>query len=190
MKTVIQRVKSASVTVDGQLISSIGQGLLVLAAVSRDDTIKDVESMAAKVLKSKFWDDGSQDPPARWKCSVKDIGGEILCVSQFTLLATMKKGNKPDFHQSASGDKARSFYEAFYRRLGQLYDVDKVKNGVFAAMMDVALINDGPVTIELDTNPPRLPDLHTSQVAGSEKLPALPSEPRAGIERNASTSAQ
>ncbi|KAH7093749.1 D-tyrosyl-tRNA deacylase-like protein, partial [Paraphoma chrysanthemicola] len=142
---VLQRVKSASVTVDGQLISSIGRGLLVLAAVSRDDTEKDIESMANKVLKLKLWDDDSKDPPARWKSSVRDIGGEVLCVSQFTLHASVKKGNKPDFHQSANGEKAKTLYEKFYTRVGELYETDKVKDGLFAAMMDVALVNDGPV---------------------------------------------
>ncbi|CAA9962621.1 D-tyrosyl-tRNA deacylase [Pyrenophora teres f. maculata] len=156
MRTVLQRVKSASVTVDGQLISSIGRGLLVLAAVSKDDTEKDVEAMAGKILKAKLWDDESKDPPGRWKCAVADIQGEILCVSQFTLLASMEKGSKPSFHKSASGDQARTLYETFYKKVGNLYESDKVKDGVFAAMMDVALVNDGPVTIQIDTNPPKL----------------------------------
>ncbi|KAH6435645.1 hypothetical protein HBI59_168660 [Parastagonospora nodorum] len=156
MRTIIQRVKSASVTVDGQLVSSISKGLLVLAAVSKDDTEKDIDSMASKILKTKLWDDDSKDPPGRWKYSVQDIGGEVLCVSQFTLLASVKKGNKPDFHQSASGDKARSLYQTFYNKVGELYEPSKVKDGVFAAMMDVALVNDGPVTIQIDTNPPKV----------------------------------
>jgi D-tyrosyl-tRNA(Tyr) deacylase len=153
---VLQRVKSASVTVDGQLISSIGKGILVLAAVSRDDTEKDVETMATKILKTKLWDDDSTDPPGRWKHNVKEIDGEVLCVSQFTLLATTKKGNKPDFHQSASGDKARTLYAHFFNQVQAQFGADKVKNGVFAAMMDVALVNDGPVTIQIDTNPPKV----------------------------------
>ena len=78
MRTVLQRVKSASVTVDGQLVSSIGRGLLVLAAISKDDTEKDVDSMASKILKAKLWDDAAKDSP-KWKCSVQDIGGEVLC---------------------------------------------------------------------------------------------------------------
>ncbi|KAH7412020.1 D-Tyr tRNAtyr deacylase-like domain-containing protein [Phaeosphaeria sp. MPI-PUGE-AT-0046c] len=148
---VLQRVKSASVTVDGKLISSIGKGLLVLAAVSKDDTEKDVQTMANKILKTKLWDDDSKDPPGRWKCNVQEIGGEVLCVSQFTLLASVKKGNKLDFHQSASGDKAKILYELFYRTVGEMYGPQKVKDGVFAAMMDVALVNDGPI----DTSPPK-----------------------------------
>jgi D-tyrosyl-tRNA(Tyr) deacylase len=83
---VLQRVKSASVTVDGQLISSIGKGILVLAAVSRDDTEKDVETMATKILKTKLWDDDSTDPPGRWKHNVKEIDGEVLCGAFVTLL--------------------------------------------------------------------------------------------------------
>ncbi|KAF1349217.1 D-tyrosyl-tRNA deacylase-like protein [Lizonia empirigonia] len=155
MRTVLQRVKSASVTVDGQMISSIGKGILVLAAVSKDDTEKDIESMASKILKIKLWDDNSTDPVGRWKLNVKEIDGEILCVSQFTLLATTKKGNKPDFHQSASGEKARALYDHFFKQIQNDFGQDKVKNGVFAAMMDVALVNDGPVTIQIDTNPPK-----------------------------------
>lgn len=130
---------------DGQLVSSIGKGLLVLAAISKDDTEQDIEAMAGKILKAKLWDDDLEELPGFWKCSVKDIQGEVLCVSQFTLLASLKKGNKPSFHQSASRDKARTLYQTFYQKVGELYDAGKVKDGLFAAMMDVALVNDGPV---------------------------------------------
>lgn len=139
--------------------------MLILAAVSRDDTEKDIEFMAAKVLKTKLWDDESTDPVGRWKHNVKEIDGEVLCgmtvikrsytscsrlpVSQFTLLATTKKGNKPDFHQSASGEKARTLYDYFYKQVQTLHGEDKVKNGQFAAMMDVALVNDGPVSLNV-----------------------------------------
>ncbi|KAF2201409.1 D-tyrosyl-tRNA deacylase-like protein [Delitschia confertaspora ATCC 74209] len=158
MRTVLQRVKSASVTVDGELISQIGKGLLVLAAISKDDTEKDVESMAAKILKAKLFDDGTGEQKGNWKRGVMDIGGEVLCVSQFTLLASVKKGNKPDFHQSASGVKAKELYQTFFKKVGEIYQPDKVKDGIFAAMMDVALVNDGPVTIQIDTNPPKMED--------------------------------
>lgn len=164
MRTVLQRVKSASVTVDGELISTIGKGILVLAAVSKDDTEKDVESMAGKVLKLKMWDD---ENGGRWKRNVLDVQGEVLCVSQFTLLASTKKGNKPDFHQSASGVKAKELYRSFFKKVQDLYEPEKVKDGIFAAMMDVTLVNDGPVgvdfncmdgvvTIQIDTNPPKM----------------------------------
>ncbi|KAK5007826.1 hypothetical protein LTR28_004787 [Elasticomyces elasticus] len=173
MKTVLQRVKSASVTVDGQLISTIGKGILVFAAIGREDTTKEVESMASKVLKVKLWDD---EKGAKWKSSVQDIGGEVLCgkrvtqrqmsqdrlhthshaVSQFTLLASTKKGNKPDFHKSAGGVQAKQLYDSFFSKVQSLYAADKVKDGVFQAMMDVGLVNDGPVTIEIETNPPTM----------------------------------
>ena len=115
----------------------IGKGLLVFAAVGRDDTNKEAEGMAAKVLKFKMWDD--------WKSSVKDVNGEVLCVSQFTLYASTKKGNKPDFHKSANGETAKQIYDHFCQSVRQQYQPDKVKDGVFQAMMDVELINDGPV---------------------------------------------
>ncbi|ORY08337.1 D-tyrosyl-tRNA deacylase-like protein [Clohesyomyces aquaticus] len=158
MRTVLQRVKSASVTVDGELVSQIGKGLLVLAAISKDDTEKDCEAMAGKILKAKLFDDDATDPPGRWKKGVLDLGGEVLCVSQFTLLASVKKGNKPDFHQSAAGLKAKTLYQAFFKKVQDLYEPGKVKDGIFAAMMDVALVNDGPVTIQIDTNPPKMED--------------------------------
>ncbi|KAF1970077.1 hypothetical protein BU23DRAFT_557236 [Bimuria novae-zelandiae CBS 107.79] len=158
MRTVLQRVKSASVTVDGQLVSSIGNGLLVLAAISKDDTEKDVDSMPGKILKAKLWDDEATDPPGKWKKNVMEIEGEVLCVSQFTLLASVKKGNKPSFHQSASGVKAKELYQAFFKNVQNSYKPEKVKDGLFAAMMDVALVNDGPVTIQIDTDPPKMDD--------------------------------
>ncbi|KAK0824460.1 D-tyrosyl-tRNA(Tyr) deacylase [Friedmanniomyces endolithicus] len=180
MKTVIQRVKSASVTVDGQLISSIAKGVLIFAAIGKDDTPKEAESMASKVLKVKLWED---DQGGKWKKNVQEINGEVLCglyfhsqspaasqtnmvcaVSQFTLLASTKKGNKPDFHKSASAAKGKELYDHFLARVRSQYREDRVKDGVFQAMMDVALVNDGPVgvdyrcideavTIEIETNP-------------------------------------
>ncbi|KAL8800213.1 MAG: hypothetical protein Q9182_005335 [Xanthomendoza sp. 2 TL-2023] len=139
---ILQRVASASVTVDTQLIASIGKGVLVFAAVASDDTPKEVESMAAKVLKMKMWPD---DVGGTWKQSVQDIRGEVLCISQFTLLASTKKGSKPDFHGAAGGEQARELYDHFVKNVQALYEKDKVKN--------VNLQNDGPVTLEIQTNP-------------------------------------
>ncbi|KAL8990260.1 MAG: hypothetical protein Q9177_001040 [Variospora cf. flavescens] len=132
MKAILQRVASASVTVDTQLISSIGKGVLVFAAVAPDDSSKEVESMAAKILKMKMWPD---EAGGTWKRSVQDIHGEVLCVSQFTLLASTKKGSKPDFHGAAGGEKARELYDQFVLKVQESYEEDKVKNGVFQAMM-------------------------------------------------------
>jgi len=117
-----------------------------------------------KVLKLKMWDD---EDGGRWNRNVLDIKGEVLCVSQFTLLASTKKGNKPDFHQSASGVEAKELYRSFFKKVQDLYEPEKVKDGIFAAMMDVTLVNDGPVgvdfncidgvvTIQIDTNPPKM----------------------------------
>ncbi|KAL9613204.1 MAG: hypothetical protein Q9167_002220 [Letrouitia subvulpina] len=118
---ILQRVASASVTVDAHLISSIGKGVLVFAAVAPDDTPREVESMAAKVLKMKMWPDEL------------DITERI--VSQFTLLASTKKGSKPDFHGAAGGVQARELYDHFFAKVQELYEPDKVKNGLFQAMM-------------------------------------------------------
>ncbi|KAK8245346.1 D-tyrosyl-tRNA deacylase, partial [Phyllosticta capitalensis] len=146
---VLQRVKSASVTVDGKLVSSIGKGILVFAAVAKDDTQKECEKMADKVLKLNMWDDETADEKKRkWKKNVRDVGGEVLCVSQFTLLASTKKGSKPSFHRSAGEDQARELYSSFFKKVQDLYDKDKVKDGIFQAMMDVALVNDGPVGVD------------------------------------------
>jgi D-tyrosyl-tRNA(Tyr) deacylase len=143
MKAILQRVLSASVTVDKQVVSAIGRGVLVLAAVGPNDTKKDAESMAAKVLKLKLWPD---DTGVGWKRSVQEIEGEVLCVSQFTLMASTRKGNKPDFHGATKPEVAKELYEHFFATVQSLLSAEKVKDGVFQAMMEVALINDGPVS--------------------------------------------
>ena len=142
MKAILQRVLSGSVTVNDQVVSSIGKGILVLAAVGPHDTRKDADSMASKLLKMKLWPD---DSGSNWKQSVQDIEGEVLCVSQFTLYASTKKGNKPDFHGAAGGDMAKELYEYFFSKVQSLYRAERVKDGVFQAMMQVSLVNDGPV---------------------------------------------
>ncbi|KAI9817022.1 MAG: D-tyrosyl-tRNA(Tyr) deacylase [Thelocarpon impressellum] len=169
MKAILQRVISASVTVDKQLVSSIGKGVLVFAAVAPGDTQKEADALAAKLLKMKLWDG---EDGARWSQSVKDIHGEVLCgrqspcfditndlqsagatVSQFTLLASTKKGSKPDFHGAMGGAQAKELYDYFFSRVQQGYSSDRVKDGLFQAMMEVGLINDGPVTLEISTGP-------------------------------------
>ncbi|KAI0973869.1 D-Tyr tRNAtyr deacylase-like domain-containing protein [Xylaria arbuscula] len=150
MKAILQRVLSASVTVEKEVVSSIGKGVLVFAAVAPGDTQKEADSLAAKVLKMKLWDD---DNGGRWKHNVQEIGGEVLCVSQFTLLASTKKGNKPDFHGAAGGEEAKRLYQYFFEKVRQGYAPEKVQNGVFQAMMEVALVNDGPVTLEISAVP-------------------------------------
>ncbi|KAG4440512.1 hypothetical protein IFR05_003982 [Cadophora sp. M221] len=150
MKAILQRVLSASVTVDKQLVSSIGKGILVFAAVAPGDTEKDAENLASKILKMRLWDD---EAGGRWKHNVQDINGEVLCVSQFTLLASTKKGSKPDFHGALGGEQAKELYQLFFSKVQQGYKAESVKDGVFQAMMEVALVNDGPVTLEMSVGP-------------------------------------
>jgi len=155
MKTVLQRVLSSSVAVDDQIVSAIGKGVLVLAAIGPGDTKKEVAAMASKILRMKLWPDADG---ANWKKSVQDIEGEVLCVSQFTLLASTKKGNKPDFHGAAKPEVAKELYDYFLSRVRGLYAPAKVKDGVFQAMMQVSLVNDGPVCLDLFHYPKRVSD--------------------------------
>lgn len=147
MKAVIQRVTKASVTVDGQTVSSIGQGLCVLIGIHRDDTRKDMEYIVRKILNYRLFDNADGK---RWNKSVKDLNHEVLCVSQFTLYHLMK-GNKPDFHLSMSGDASKEFYLDFLSELRKNYCEDKIKDGQFGAMMQVVIQNDGPVTVEIES---------------------------------------
>lgn len=148
----MQRCLSASVTVDSSVVSSIGKGILILAAIGPNDTHKTVESMASKILKMRLWPD---DADGQWKRNVQDIEGEVLCVSQFTLYASTRKGNKPDFHGAAKPDIAKELYDHFVATIQRSYEQTRVKDGVFQAMMQVALVNDGPVTLQMDTEDPK-----------------------------------
>lgn len=150
MKVIIQRVLSASVTVEHKLISSIGKGILVFAAIAPWDTEKDIDRLVTKLLKLRIWDDESG---SKWKKNVCDISGEILCVSQFTLLASTKRGTKPNFRGALGSSQAKDLYEQFVSKIRGSYSPEKVKDGIFQAMMEVALINDGPVTLEMSTEP-------------------------------------
>ncbi|WVQ70135.1 D-tyrosyl-tRNA(Tyr) deacylase [Kwoniella botswanensis] len=147
MKAVVQRVLNASVAVDGQTISSIGKGLLVLVGIDRYDEPSDATQIIKKVLTARLFDD---DQGGMWKRSVKDIDGEVLCVSQFTLLANFK-GSKPDFHESMSTIPGKAYYTSFMDEIKKAYHPSKIKDGQFGAMMQVTLTNDGPVTILLSS---------------------------------------
>ncbi|THC93672.1 hypothetical protein EYZ11_006848 [Aspergillus tanneri] len=151
------------VTVDGQLISSIGRGILVLAGVGKGDTEKDADTLIGRILKARLW---PEENGGQWKKNVQDIEGEVLCVSQFTLYGQLKKGSKPDFHDAADVETARRLYDYFFQRLREAYKPERVQNGVFQAMMEVELKNDGPVgvdyrshdaavTIEINTQMPK-----------------------------------
>ena len=148
MKAVIQRVVSGSVSVNGEIVSSIGRGIVALIGIHRDDTKADLDYIVRKLVSLRLWED---DAGRRWAKSAKDLDLEILCVSQFTLYHVMK-GNKPDFHLAMAGDKSKLFYEDFLAEMRKSYkNDDKIKDGVFGAMMEVNIVNDGPVTLELDS---------------------------------------
>ena len=144
MKIVIQRVKRASVSIDNELYNQIQQGLLLLVGVAPDDAQEDVAYAARKIANMRIFSDDED----KMNLSVKDVKGEILSISQFTLYADTKKGNRPAFTCAAQPDLASQLYDDFNELLSQ--DIP-VKTGVFAADMQVELVNDGPVTIVLDT---------------------------------------
>ena len=146
MRIVIQRVKNASVTINNELHSAIGQGLLVLVGITQTDTEADVKWLAQKTVNLRIFDDEN----GVMNRSVVDVGGEVLAVSQFTLHASTKKGNRPSYIHAAGHDLAVPLYEAYCTEVGQLLGME-VKQGVFGAEMQVALVNDGPVTIIIDS---------------------------------------
>ena len=146
MRAVIQRVTGSSVEVDGKTVGSCGRGFTVLLGVMNGDTEKEADILAAKVAKLRVFEDEN----GKMNLSVLDIGGEILCISQFTLCADVKKGNRPSFILAAKPDKATALYEYFSSQLKE-NGIKKVENGVFGADMAVEISNDGPVTIIMDT---------------------------------------
>ncbi|EUC57775.1 D-tyrosyl-tRNA(Tyr) deacylase [Rhizoctonia solani AG-3 Rhs1AP] len=147
MRAVIQRVSSASVTVDFNVVSSISQGLMCLIGIGDDDTEKDSDYIINKILSLKVFDDPANG--AMWKKSVKDVEGEILCVSQFTLMAKTIKGAKPDFHKAS--ELSRPLYASLLESMGRAYVPSRIKDGQFGAMMSVSLTNEGPVTLTIDS---------------------------------------
>ena len=146
MKAVIQRVTSASVHVDGELIGSCGHGLLILLGVAQGDTEEDLERMLQKIVKLRIFEDEN----GKMNRSVQDIDGEMLVVSQFTLLANYKHGNRPDYLGAAAPAEANRLYEMFLER-AKTY-VRHVGHGRFGADMKVSLLNDGPVTIVMESD--------------------------------------
>ena len=146
MRTVLQRVKNASVSIDGKLHSSIGCGLLLLCGFEESDTQEDLEWMSKKITQLRVFPDAE----GVMNVSVQEAGGEILVVSQFTLHASTKKGNRPSYIRAAKPETAVPLYDKFIALLNASVG-SPVKTGVFGAMMEVALVNDGPVTIGIDT---------------------------------------
>ncbi len=144
MKTVVQRVLDARVVVDGETVGRCGVGFLVLVGVETDDTAEDARVLAAKIASLRVFEDGA----GKMNLSLSDIGGGALSVSNFTLPASVRRGNRPDFTAAAPPEKARELYDAFSEMLGALVPTEK---GVFGADMKIEMTADGPVTLWLDS---------------------------------------
>jgi len=146
MRAVIQRVTEASVTIDGEMISSVGPGLLVLLGVEEIDDASDVDWLAGKIARMRIFGDAE----AKMNLSVAETGGQVMVVSQFTLHASTKKGNRPSFIRAAAPAHSEPLYEAFCAAI-QRETGKPVARGVFGGDMKIALVNDGPVTIVIDS---------------------------------------
>ena len=144
MKILIQRVKEASVTINNELYSSINKGILAFVGIEKEDSIEQVEKAAKKIVNLRIFPDEND----KMNRSLLDVNGEMLIVSQFTLCGDCKKGTRPSFDKSAPPEIANNLYENFVSEVGKLGI--KTQTGKFAAMMDVALINDGPVTFIIE----------------------------------------
>ena len=145
MRAVIQRVKSASVTVENEMVGKISKGLLVFLGIAKADKTDDAEYLADKIVNLRIFEDDNR----KMNRSLLDIGGEMLVVSQFTLLGDCKKGRRPSFVQAAPPDHATGLYQIFLEQVRRKDVI--VETGQFQAMMDLSLINDGPVTLIVDS---------------------------------------
>jgi D-tyrosyl-tRNA(Tyr) deacylase len=146
MRVVVQRVKRASVTIDGEMRSAIGKGLLVFVGIEEEDSNEDAAWLATKMVNIRLFNDSD----GVMNLSASETGNEILIVSQFTLHASTKKGNRPSYIRAARPEKAIPLYEDFILRTETLLQ-RSVSTGLFGAMMDIELVNDGPVTIMIDS---------------------------------------
>ena len=146
MRAVVQRVSQASVRVDGKVAGAVDRGFMVLLGVGVNDTPAEAKAMAAKVAKLRVF----TDPDGKMNLALGDVGGAVLAISQFTLYGDASRGNRPSFIQAARSEQANELYELFCRELTTLGH--RVEKGVFGAHMDVSLVNDGPVTIIIDSD--------------------------------------
>lgn len=146
MKAVIQRVREAHVDIEGKTVGVCARGYMILLGVAQGDTREDAELLAAKIVKLRVF----EDEAGKMNRSLLDVGGEVLVISQFTLLADYRKGNRPDFFGAASPDTAKALYEEFIALLRE--QVPHVAHGEFGADMQVSLCNDGPVTIVMESD--------------------------------------
>ncbi len=145
MRAVIQRVKSSFVSVDGEIIGKIGKGIMVLLGVADEDETGDADYLVGKIINLRIFEDGN----GKMNKSLMDTGGEMLVVSQFTLLGNCRKGRRPSFVKAAGPEKANTLYEHFTGKVAE--QGVPVQTGRFRAMMEVSLINDGPVTLILES---------------------------------------
>ena len=146
MRVVVQRVKKASVEVSGEIVSEIGGGFLILLGIAQDDAQADIDWLCGKISKLRVFADNND----AMNHSIVDTKGDVIVVSQFTLHASVKKGNRPSFIKAARPEEAIPLYETFVK--GMEAEIGKkVQTGVFGAMMDIALVNEGPVTIVMDS---------------------------------------
>jgi len=146
MKIVLQRVSQASVTVDSEIVADIQKGLLVLVGIEDADTHEDIDWLVGKIIKMRIFGDENEV----MNCSVQDIDGDIIVVSQFTLHASTKKGNRPSYIKASKPEFAIPMYENFVKSLEKDFN-KKIQTGIFGADMKVSLLNDGPVTILIDS---------------------------------------
>jgi D-tyrosyl-tRNA(Tyr) deacylase len=147
MRALLQRVSRGSVMINGKIYSQIGKGIVILLGVKNGDTEEDAKYLANKCANLRIFDDENK----RMNLSVKDVNGEALVVSQFTLYGDARHGNRPDFTQASKAEEAEILYNKFVEYLKQAIGEDKVKTGVFKAMMTVEIINDGPVTLLVES---------------------------------------
>jgi D-tyrosyl-tRNA(Tyr) deacylase len=145
MTAVLQRILNGSVSVEGKVAGAAGKGLMILLGVAGTDTEEDAEKLAAKIIKLRIFSDGA----GKMNLSVKDTGGEALIVSNFTLMADCRHGNRPDFLRSAPPERARELYEYFVRLMRA--EIPQVGTGIFGAHMEINIVCDGPVTIVMDS---------------------------------------
>lgn len=145
MRAIIQKVKKAKVEVSEKTVGEIDSGLLIFVAVTDSDDIKDVEYIKKKITKLRIF----EDDDGKMNLSLKDVGGDILIVSQFTLYGDVRKGNRPSFVKSSSAQKAEEYYNLLIKKVKE--DGFKVESGKFQTHMEVFLVNDGPVTIQVDS---------------------------------------
>ena len=149
MRALIQRVDSCSVTVDGATVGSIGHGILILLGIKKGDSISDAEYLATRCTMLRIF----EDPDGKMNLSVQDTAGSIMVVSQFTLYADTRKGNRPSYSEAANPEEAEQLYEKFVGSLRSSVGSGRVSTGIFRAMMKVQLVNDGPVTVLVESKP-------------------------------------